>query len=298
MAGIEAAGTPSVPIVLRVKRKRAEDPADALVIAKIKKLDPLATRVPDTSIFHFMGTVADQNVSNRAVLERIKRHRDHSSLAKLNPLARLSLSDRQQHTREHKKDSSSTQRFKMVSKLRALGTEEEEENGSSTVDRPVKELTSELMHLYDVIQEEAPGGSTANEEEATSRMLDGANVPQSASGQSTITCNSAPMVREKVKPKTGSCDYVYDLYYTPDCSQQELTAFDWTSLAAYEAEFVHDLLDPDEEEPCDDEDDSNDESNWRNDYPDEESGGPGSSDSEEDYGRSSASYRHREAYYG
>ena len=47
----------------------------------------------------------------------------------------------------------------------------EEENGSSTVDRPVKELTSELMHLYDVIQEEAPGGSTANEEEATSRML-------------------------------------------------------------------------------------------------------------------------------
>lgn len=41
-----------------------------------------------------------------------------------------------------------------------------------------------------------------------------------------------------------------------------------------------------------------DESNWRNDYPDEESGGPGSSDSEEDYGRSSASYRHREAYYG
>ena len=35
--------------------------------------------------------------------ERIKRHRDHSSLAKLNPLARLSLSDRQQHTREHKK---------------------------------------------------------------------------------------------------------------------------------------------------------------------------------------------------
>ena len=30
MAGIEAAGTPSVPIVLRVKRKRAEDPADAL----------------------------------------------------------------------------------------------------------------------------------------------------------------------------------------------------------------------------------------------------------------------------
>ena len=30
MAGIEAIETPSVPIVLRVKRKRAEDPADAL----------------------------------------------------------------------------------------------------------------------------------------------------------------------------------------------------------------------------------------------------------------------------
>ena len=43
---------------------------------------------------------------------------------------------------------------------------------------------------------------------------------------------------------------------------------------------------------------SADESNWRNDYPDEESGGPGSSESEEDFGHSSASYRHREAYYG
>lgn len=48
---------------------------------------------------------------------------------------------------------------------------QEEENGSSTVDRPVKELASELMHLYDVVQEEAPGDSTVNEEEATSRML-------------------------------------------------------------------------------------------------------------------------------
>ena len=37
------------------------------------------------------------------IQERIKRHRDHPSLAKLNPLARLTLSDRQQHTREHKK---------------------------------------------------------------------------------------------------------------------------------------------------------------------------------------------------
>ena len=32
---------------------------------------------------------------------------------------------------------------------------------------------------------------------------------------------------------------------------------DWTSLAVWEAELVHDILDPDEEEPCDDEDDSN-----------------------------------------
>ena len=39
------------------------------------------------------------------------------------------------------------------------------------MDRPVEELTSELVHLYDVVQEEAPGGSTADEEEASSRML-------------------------------------------------------------------------------------------------------------------------------
>ena len=34
------------------------------------------------------------------------------------------------------------------------------------MDHPVEELMSELVHLYDVVREEAPGGSTANEEEA------------------------------------------------------------------------------------------------------------------------------------
>lgn len=75
-------------------------------------------------------------------------------------------------------------------------------------------------------------------------------------------------------------------------------ACNWTDIYAhsYQPEIVHDLVDSDEE--CyDDEDDSNDEGNWRNDYPDEESSGDRSSaDSfEED---TAAQYRFSETNLG
>ena len=52
--------------------------------------------------------------------------------------------------------------------------------------------------------------------------------------------------------------YMHILIYTHTHTHAYVhTLSDWTSLAVCEAELVHDLLDPDEEEPCDDEDDSN-----------------------------------------
>ncbi|GAA6225907.1 probable RNA polymerase II nuclear localization protein SLC7A6OS [Lates japonicus] len=76
-------------------------------------------------------------------------------------------------------------------------------------------------------------------------------------------------------------DYVYDLYYqetiTPGWIQDIL------SVRAYadEGELVPDLV-VREEEVYEDEDDENEEGNWRNDYPDEES--DADSDREERYG--------------
>ena len=75
------------------------------------------------------------------------------------------------------------------------------------------------------------------------------------------------MIRERVQSVMS--EYVYDLYYmnNPD--------FDFRALenvlaieARDEVEYVSDL--PQCDDIYDDEDDSNEEDNWRNDYPDED----------------------------
>lgn len=68
-----------------------------------------------------------------------------------------------------------------------------------------------------------------------------------------ITCNDVVLPKEK---------YVYDIY---PC----LAPIDWSEFVC-EVEKFHFLTCPSDEELFDDEDDENDESNWRNDYPEEE----------------------------
>ena len=77
------------------------------------------------------------------------------------------------------------------------------------------------------------------------------------------------MIREHVKRSIPQ--YVYDLYYINN-PEFDFGAMDRvSSIEAYH----HDILSSDQEregyeEIYDDEDDSNDEDNWRNDYPDED----------------------------
>uniref|UniRef100_A0A665W4U9 Probable RNA polymerase II nuclear localization protein SLC7A6OS n=1 Tax=Echeneis naucrates TaxID=173247 RepID=A0A665W4U9_ECHNA len=105
-----------------------------------------------------------------------------------------------------------------------------------------------------------------------------------------ILCNNTKLLRERLsisgerlgeEHREQDEDYVYDLYY------QERTTPGWIqdilSVRAYadEGELVPDLI-VHEEEVYEDEDDENEEGNWRNDYPDEES--DADSDREERYG--------------
>ncbi|CAI8013862.1 hypothetical protein GBAR_LOCUS8728 [Geodia barretti] len=101
-------------VVLRVKRKREEDPAEALVVAKHNKLDT------GTSVFHFVGTLRE-DASDGVILDRLKHYRDRSDCVKSNPFARLTLEDTKTQTRD------TTKRFKVTSQLRCL----QEECGSS-----------------------------------------------------------------------------------------------------------------------------------------------------------------------
>jgi hypothetical protein len=85
------------------------------------------------------------------------------------------------------------------------------------------------------------------------------------------------MIRKKVSvPNVSSAssqqqDYVYDIYYIPDSAPLAMGE-QIVDVEAFYEELTYDyrLMNDGEEEAYDDEDDSNDEGNWRNDYPDED----------------------------
>lgn len=91
---------------------------------------------------------------------------------------------------------------------------------------------------------------------------------------SEITCNGVSLVREKVSTdsKEDEENYVYDIYYVNSgrFDFRELEN-DLTVEALFQDQMVYDEYRASEcTEVYDDDDDSNDEDNWRNDYPDED----------------------------
>lgn len=118
---------------------------------------------------------------------------------------------------------------------------------------PVKE---NMICIYDVENDE---------EEDTSKVID----QHSPCG---ITLNNVPMVSKRVmSPPKNESEFVYDLYY----AQSNLSDLDMEAILTVTAlcdDFVNDDNEdnPDRDVVHDDSDDSNSESNWRNDYPDED----------------------------
>ena len=126
----------------------------------------------------------------------------------------------------------------------------EEHEGSTK-----KPLLNELVHMYDLEQETPSplsscvqnGGASSKEKPSDDDTLRGAecmnddmiSVMKNCS-RSIITCNSTPMVQERVCGNndytdalrataivninlcTGTSDYVYDLYYTQTSNVQEM----------------------------------------------------------------------------
>ncbi|KAL5477900.1 hypothetical protein EMCRGX_G024755 [Ephydatia muelleri] len=265
----------NVSLVLRVKRRSHVDPADALVVSKKRKIDPSTfhEKEEETNVFRLAGTVGD--VDEETLMSKIRQHTtDHRALTKHNPLAKLTMSAIHDRQREEAKTASLDHRFQFVSKLRHLDEANQEVAEDSLLNH-----AGDKVQIYDVIL----GGT-----------------PQADSGKAVITCNNAVMIREQVAPRSnpsdGGGDYVYDLYCADEASMQDISTYDWSSLTVYEPEYVHDVIESEDGE--EDDDDSNAEDNWRNDYPDEdewkedEGEGPQSSASDDDVSTNQA-YRGR-----
>lgn len=278
--------------ILRVKRKRGTDPADALLLA-CKRIRPEAApntseTVPEpreeeveNSVFKLVATVATQDAPVQTqVRQALARPRMAHALRPSAASSQRIIGD----LRSTKWSTRREERYRLISSHRtALSSPAEQQNPPTQVSQIPEDGAKEQdkrwaigeIQVVDLVHEDS------QEQEKSEKTMTSPEV---------ILCNNTKMLRERLclsgdglgeEHRELEDDYVYDLYYqetaTPGWIQDIL------SVRAYadEGELVPDVV-VHEEEVYEDEDDENEESNWRNDYPDEES--DEDSDREERYG--------------
>ncbi|XP_070684348.1 probable RNA polymerase II nuclear localization protein SLC7A6OS [Pempheris klunzingeri] len=280
--------------ILRVKRKRGTDPADALLLA-CKRIRPETSQssgeaVPEpneaeveNSVFKLVATVATQDAPVQTqVRQALARPRMAHALRPSAASSQRIIGD----LRSTKWSTRREERYRILSSHRTgLSCPAEQQNPQTDVSEDVEETGKAEdkcwglgeIQVVDLVHEGVEG-----QDKSSDKTL--------SSDPEVILCNNTKMLRERLSisgERQGEerweqdSDYVYDLYYqetvTPGWIQDIL------SVRAYadEGELVPDLV-VHEEEVYEDEDDENEEGNWRNDYPDE--GSDSDSDREERYG--------------
>nr|XP_054310074.1 probable RNA polymerase II nuclear localization protein SLC7A6OS [Pongo pygmaeus] len=264
--------------VLRVKRKRSAEPAEALVLAckrlrsdavelAAQKTSEGLERAAENNVFHLVATVCSQEEPVQPLLREVLRpSRDSQQRVRRNLRA---------SAREIRQEG----RYRVVSSRRSLGTTSSCQESEYTLGNPEVAEDSGFQ-LLDLVHEEGEPEAAA----ASSCKTSDPDV---------ILCNSVELIRERLtvsedgpgvrhQEEQKHDDYVYDIYYletaTPGWIENILSVQPYSQ----EWELVNDDQEP--EDIYDDEDDENSENNWRNEYPEEES-----SDGDED-SRGSADY--------
>ncbi|XP_028624344.1 probable RNA polymerase II nuclear localization protein SLC7A6OS [Grammomys surdaster] len=247
--------------VLRVKRKRNAEPAEALVLAckrlRSDEVESSAQETPERqetaeerNVFQLVATVRSQEEPIQQLVRAALRPSRSSHLRILRDL-RASV-------REVRKEG----RYRVVSSHRSSGTSNSLEPQCES--EAVGDADFELLDL--IREEEDPEAATTD---------------CKTSDPDVILCNSVELIRERLtvsedvsqvehqeEPK-HSDDYVYDIYYMEMASPGWIENILSVQPYSQEWELVNDAEQP--EDIYEDEDDENSENNWRNEYPDEES---------------------------
>ncbi|XP_028906323.1 probable RNA polymerase II nuclear localization protein SLC7A6OS [Ornithorhynchus anatinus] len=294
-----AAAAEKTPAVLRVKRKRGVDPAEALILS-CKRLRSetgseseagaeagTSAKAPgkepvEDHVFKLAATLSSQNEPvKKCVQDAIARERAASLLrpssgSKQRILKSLQVSQ---------KISRQERRYRLVSQRRPYCVEEEiaqlsiSDSGNPKNDEEDSEKAEEKKEK----ESDVAGPSSSQDQDQEFQVFDivheetedseGGAAAFKISEPETILCNSMKMLRESLlaadsntRPQDEEEDFEYDIYY------RKTTIPIWIdgvlSVRRYSEEC--ELIDEQElEEIFDDEDDENSEDNWRNEYPDE-----------------------------
>ncbi|XP_039282269.1 probable RNA polymerase II nuclear localization protein SLC7A6OS [Nilaparvata lugens] len=216
--------------VVRIKRRCNEEPLDILLLT-CKKRKTDVEESQKASLFKIAATVNEQDDKALHFAHQFKKDAEQKIKKGNDKFKKVVDKLRKEH-----KVNSENSRLKVVNCYRALNEAEllPTDDGKEKIDPD-------------------PGGLTVLDVE---------------------TCQESQEKATEASASVAEGTYVYDIYYTADGSDlsdvqidHELSVYPMDSdLSSY---LCADIDVSDSEAP-DDEDDSNDENNWRNDYPDEE----------------------------
>jgi len=229
--------------VVRIKRKVTEEPADTLLIAQKRFKVEEHDQSPAIGLLRRIGTIKHESEAlGKTILEAIRSEQMKPSSIKLHQVDLRA----KQHA-EHRQ-SSAAGRMRIVNSFRDITSD------SSTSERNKKEKESiaddVLFNVYELIDEST--------HENTSE-------PQK---KQEICCNGVPMIQETV-----DAGYVYDVYLADiDDFTERLLDFNFSiEKCSVDPAMVDYREDPEDLMKMEDEDeDSNEEGYWKNDYPDED----------------------------
>ncbi|KAL0088391.1 hypothetical protein J3Q64DRAFT_1725414 [Phycomyces blakesleeanus] len=260
--------------ILRIKRKRTEEPLDALLVQQDKdkrvrresnaKTDPKIT-IPASALptlFRLAETVEEKSFKSIAEAQKLKDRISRRIQPGGRPMTPESSDDRKDRMMKEQLNTNRQARYRVVQQNRSKNAE----NLPPMVESASEVAAKDLFQMYEAVKEDDKENSKAK-----LFMDDDTEDPDD------IMCNFIPMVKEYLtlneKPQLSEEDeYVYDVYYRDDSNVTTgINAANIGSLVWFDeqGEFLND--DTDSELGDHEDEDSNAEDYYQNDYPDEES---------------------------
>ncbi|KAI9025803.1 hypothetical protein CLU79DRAFT_743155 [Phycomyces nitens] len=257
--------------ILRIKRKRTEEPLDALFVQQDKdkrprresnaKNDPKLTLPASAlpTLFRLAETVEEKSFSSLTEAQKLKNRISRRIQPGSRPMTPESSDDRKYRMMKEQLDTNRQARYRVIQKNRSKNAE----NMPPMVQSASEAAAKDLFQMYEAVKE--------GEENEKAKLF----VDDDIEDPDDIMCNFIPMVKEYLtlneKPKDED-EYVYDVYYRDDSNLTAgINAGNIGSLVWFDEETGYLNDDTDSELGDHEDEDSNAEDYYQNDYPDEES---------------------------
>jgi len=256
----------ATPTILRIKRRKEQDPSDVLVVSAKKRKSEDEDESENIKILKLAATVEVHDEPEK-LSEAVGKILSKKTMPNFEELKQRYKKSLLVAANAHEKMKSATvekrteNRYKFIAQKRAIKLEDLDSAADS--DTSSKD-SKELFHLFDVVTD-APKTMS---EDSDSKQPD------------IISCNGIEMIREYVDQRSdpeADSGYVYDVYYTDSAFTTAEQDFDdslldgMLSIQPFNSGENYDQYRNDLDEfKYEDDEDSNDEMNENNDYPDEE----------------------------